>query len=83
MKRIALLLMLCASSIQAETAALNWCAEWFEGYEYGFHLKCPECDHVLPATCPPVEKEGREGFMRGLLDGTADGKEAANNEPLN
>jgi hypothetical protein len=68
------LLALIPSCAQAETTAKNWCAEWKEGYEDSFYLMCRSCQTIEPKECPEPMPDERDGYMRGVNEGSADGK---------
>lgn len=53
----------------------NWCAEWQDGYEASFYLVCHQCQTIEPKECPEPEPTDSSGYMRGVKDGAADGKQ--------
>lgn len=65
---------LIPSCAQAATTASNWCADWREGYEDSFYLMCWSCQEIEPKECPDPEPDERDGYMRGVNEGSADGK---------
>lgn len=52
----------------------NWCADWQEGYEYSFYLKCRSCQEIEPQQCPEPEHPDQDGTLKGIKDGATDGK---------
>lgn len=53
----------------------NWCADWQQGYEASFYLVCRQCQAIEPKECPEPEPTDSSGYMRGVKDGAADGKQ--------
>jgi hypothetical protein len=53
----------------------NWCASWRDGYEASFYLVCRSCQTIEPKPCPEPEPTDSSGYMRGVKDGAADGKQ--------
>ena len=53
----------------------NWCASWRDGYEASFYLVCRSCQTIEPKECPKPEPTDSSGYMRGVKDGAADGKQ--------
>ena len=56
-------------------AGENWCADWQQGYEASFYLVCRQCQTIEPKECPDPEPTDSSGYMRGVKDGAADGKQ--------
>ena len=69
------LIILVASACPAKAAG-NWCEEWKQGYEASFYLVCRQCQEIEPKECPEPEPTDSSGYMRGVVDGAADGKKA-------
>ena len=64
----------CSNSAEASEGR-NWCADWQEGYEPSFYIKCTSCQSIDPKPCPEPEYHGQDGYLKGVKDGAADGKE--------
>lgn len=68
------LIVLIASACPAKAEGRNWCADWKDGYEYSFYMKCLSCQSIEPKHCPYPEHPGQDGKLKGIKDGAADGK---------
>jgi len=53
----------------------NWCADWADGYQNAYYLTCRSCNIIEPMQCPEPESDQLDGYMRGVVDGSADGKQ--------
>jgi hypothetical protein len=53
----------------------GWCKSWQQGYEQSFYLMCRTCQTIEPKECPKPEPTDSSGYMRGVKDGAADGKQ--------
>lgn len=69
------LIIVIAASCDAN-AGENWCEEWKQGYEASFYLVCRQCQTIEPKQCPEPKQDETDGYMRGVVDGAADGKQA-------
>jgi len=69
------LIVLIASACPAKAEGRNWCADWQQGYEASFYLVCRQCQAIEPKECPKPEPTDSSGYMRGVKDGAADGKQ--------
>lgn len=58
----------------------NWCSDWQDGYEASFYLMCRQCQSIEPKECPEPEPTDSSGYMRGVKDGAADGKQKREGE---
>lgn len=72
---IVLIMAVLASFPVQATEARNWCADWQDGYEASFYLMCRQCQTIEPKECPEPEPTDSSGYMRGVKDGAADGKQ--------
>ncbi len=70
------LIVLIASACPAKSEGRNWCADWQQGYEASFYLVCRQCQTIEPKQCPEPKQDETDGYMRGVVDGAADGKKA-------
>ena len=69
------LIVLIAAACPAKAEGRNWCAERKDGYEASFYLVCRQCQAIEPKECPEPEPTDSSGYMRGVKDGAADGKQ--------
>lgn len=69
------LIVLIASACPAKASENDWCASWRDGYEASFYLVCRSCQTIEPKECPEPEPTDSSGYMRGVKDGAADGKQ--------
>ena len=70
------LIVLIASACPAKAdESAGWCAAWQQGYEASFYLVCRQCQAIEPKECPEPEPTDSSGYMRGVKDGAADGKQ--------
>jgi hypothetical protein len=61
---------------RSEAAGQNWCGEYRDGYQIGYCWTRKECTYIPPRMCPYPEDGQDDGFMVGLKEGLAEGKEA-------
>jgi hypothetical protein len=69
------LIVLIASACPAKASENDWCKSWQDGYEASFYLVCRTCQTIEPKECPEPEPTDSSGYMRGVKDGAADGKQ--------
>ena len=69
------MIVLIAAACPAKAEGRNWCADWQQGYEASFYLVCRQCQAIEPKECPEPEPTDSSGYMRGVKDGAADGKQ--------
>ena len=69
------MIVLIAAACPAKAEGRNWCAEWKQGYEASFYMVCRQCQAIEPKECPEPEPTDSSGYMRGVKDGAADGKQ--------